>query len=181
MLVSRDRANGDSLLRVEWQPMRLMRLSAICGILGLGLFVTGFFPMAVRFPPETQPEAQWGPGLTSHEYPGYVCAEISLFATAIFFRHPSVKAIPIALIGWLNPLVLFYLLACFAKKLDRARPFIAAAIVVCCLAMWIQLAADHAVLLVGHYLWIAGIALVLAAPLVKRILLPTAPNSSSSS
>lgn len=149
--------------------MRLARLPAICGILGLALFIAGFFPTAVRFPPETQPQAQWGPGLTSHEYPGYVCAELTLFATAIFFRHPSVKAIPIALIGWINPLVLFYLFSYFVKKLNRARPFIAAAIVVCCLAMWIQLAGDRAVLLVGHYLWIAGIALILAAPLANRL------------
>ena len=98
-----------------------------------------------------------------------MCAEITFFAAASFFRHPSVKAIPIALIGFINPLVLFYLLACVTKKLNPARLFIAVALVVCCAAMWIQLAQDHAALLVGHYLWIAGIALILAAPLANRL------------
>jgi FtsH-binding integral membrane protein len=148
--------------------MRLSRPAAIFGILGISLFIAGFFLPAVRFPPATQPEAQWGPGLMSHEYPGYVCAEITLMGAASFFRHPSVKAISVALIGWINPLVLLYLVSRAARRLNRARVFIAGAIVVCCLAMWIQLAADHVALLIGHYVWIGGIALLLAAPFADR-------------
>ena len=145
-----------------------MRLSAsaICGIAGLALFVAGFFLPAVRFPPDPRPEAHWGPGTMSHEFPGYVCAEITLVGSATFFEHPKAKSIPTVLIGWINPLVLLYLVACSANRLHRTRPFIAGAIVACCLAMWVQLATEHVALLVGHYSWIAGIALLLFTPLV---------------
>jgi hypothetical protein len=106
----------------------------------------------------------------SHEFQGYECAEITLVGAATFFLHPNADAIPTALIGWINPLVLLYFLSCAANRLNRTRLFIAGAIVVCCLAMWIQLAADYVTLLVGHYLWIAGIALVLSTPLVNHYL-----------
>jgi hypothetical protein len=59
--------------------------------------------------------------------------------------------IPVVLSGWINPLLLFYLLSCVVKRLNRTRPFIAGAIAVRCVAMWIQLAADHVALQPGHY------------------------------
>jgi hypothetical protein len=147
--------------------MRLSRPSAICGIAGLALFVAGFFLPAVRFPPDPRPEAHWGPGTTSHEFLGYECAEITVVGSATFFEHPKAEAIPALLSGWINPLVLLYLVACSAKLLNRTRPFIAGAIVACCLAMWVQLATQHVTLLVGHYFWIAGITLLLFTPLVN--------------
>jgi hypothetical protein len=150
------------------RPMQLSRASAICGIVGLTLFVAGFFLPAVRFPPDPRPEAHWGPGTTSHEFPGYVCAEITLLGSATFFEHPKAEAIPAVVSGWINPLVLLYLVACLAKCLNRTRLFVAVAIAACCLAMWIQLATEHVALLVGHYFWIAGIASLLFAPLVNR-------------
>jgi len=104
----------------------------------------------------------------SHEFPGYVCAEITLVASANFFEHPKAEAILAVLSGWINPLVLLYLVACSANRLNRTRPFIAGAIVACCLAMWVQLATEHVALLVGHYFWIAGIALLLFTPLVNH-------------
>jgi hypothetical protein len=149
--------------------MRLSRLSAICGIIGLGLFIAGFFLPAVRFPPDPQPEGRWGPGSTSHDFPGWVCAEVTLDATASFLRKPNAEVIPAVLSGWINPLLLLYLLSCAVKRLNRTRPSIAGAIAVCCVTMWIQLALDHVALLLGHYLWIAGIALVLSAPLASHL------------
>lgn len=148
--------------------MRLLRPSAICWILGLALFVAGFFLPAVRFPPDPRPEAQWGPGVMNHEFPGYVCAEITLIGVASFFRRPTAETTLAALIGWINPLVLLYLVACSVKRLHGARPLIAGAIVGCCLAMWVQLAAEHVTLLLGHYLWIAGIVALLFSPLVNQ-------------
>jgi hypothetical protein len=109
-----------------------------------------------------------GPGTMSHEFPGYLCAEITLIGTGNVFRHASVEIILTALIGWINPLVLLYLLSGARNGLDRTRPFIAGAIVVCCLAMWIRLGTEHVVLLDGPLLWIAGIALLLLTPLVNR-------------
>lgn len=146
-----------------------MRASTICRTLGLGLFIAGFFLPAVRFPPDPRPEAHWGPGAMSHEFAGYECAEVTLAGVAAFFRHPNAEAIPVALTGWINPLLLLYLLSCAARRLNRVRPFLAGAIVVCCLAMWIELAAEHVALLAGHYLWIAGIVLILTAPLANQV------------
>ena len=146
--------------------MWLSRTSAFCGIVGLALFVAGFFLPAIRFPPDPRPEANWGPGTTSHEFLGYECAEITLAGSATFFEHPKAEAIPTVVSGWINPLVLLYLVSCALKRLNRTRPFIASAIVVCCVAMWVQLATEHAALLVGHYIWIAGIVLLLLTPVV---------------
>lgn len=148
--------------------MRLLRPSAICGILGLALFVAGFFLPAVRFPPDPRPEAQWGPGVMNHEFPGYLCAEITLVGIASFVRRPTAETTLTALTGLINPLVMLYLVTYSVKRLNRARPWIAGAIVGCCLAMWVQLAAEHVTLLVGHCLWIAGIAVLLFSPLVNQ-------------
>lgn len=108
----------------------------------------------------------------SHEYSGYECAEFTLAGAAEsfrLFRHPSARAIPLSLACWINPLLVLYLLSFAGRRLKRARPFLAAAIAVCCLAMWVDLLAlEHVALLVGHYLWIAGMALILSAPLANR-------------
>src|SRR5277367_4177239 len=97
--------------------MRLSRPFSICLIVGLGLGIAGFFLPAVRFPPDPRPEAQWGPGAVSHDFPGWVCAEVTLFAAANFFLKPKPEAVLVALSGWINPLLLFYLLACAVKRL----------------------------------------------------------------
>jgi hypothetical protein len=146
-----------------------MRRSVICALVGLVLYIAGFFLPAVRFPPDPRPEAQWGPGLVSHEFPGYICAGVTLLGAAAFFRHPDAAGIPTALIGWINPLVLLYLFFSISKKLHRTRPFLAGIIAVACLVMWIQLSREHVTLLPGHYLWIAGIALILSAPLADQL------------
>jgi hypothetical protein len=153
-----------------------MRPPAICAIAGLGLCIAGFFLPAVRFPPDPRPEARWGPGAVSREFQGYECAAVTLVGTANFVQHPSLMAVPIVFIGWINPLLLLYLLAGAVKKLGAARPFLAGTILVGCVAMWILLAEDHVTLLAGHYLWIAGIVLILSAPLTNRLSAETQPD-----
>ena len=96
-----------------------------------------------------------------------MCAEITLVGSATFLEHPKAEAILAVVTSWINPLVLLYLVAGSVSRLNRSRPFIACAIVACCLAMWVQLATEHVALLVGHYFWIAGIALLLFTPLVS--------------
>jgi hypothetical protein len=98
-----------------------------------------------------------------------MCAGATLLATPAFFQHPNPAAIPTVLIGWINPLGLLYLLFCAFKKLHRIRAVLAVIISAACLVMWIQLAREHVTLLVGHYLWIAGIALILLAPLASHL------------
>lgn len=149
--------------------MRLFRAPAICALVGLGLFVAGFFLPAVRFPPDPRPEGRWGPGAVSHEFEGWECAEVTLYGSIRFLQDPNAGVIPAVLSGWINPLVLFYLLACGAKRLNRTRPFIAAAIAVCCVAMWFKLASEHVTLLIGHYLWIAGTILIACVPLASGL------------
>jgi hypothetical protein len=167
----RPRCNGDQKELAHSMMAADAALAGICDLRNCRLcaFISGFFLPAVRFPPDPRPESRWGPGAMSHEYHGWECAEVTLYGDAVFFGRPNLEAVPVALSGWINPLVLFYLLSCAVKRLRRTRSFIAGAIAVSCIAMWIQLAEDHVTLLRGHYLWIAGIALILSAPLVSRL------------
>src|SRR5664279_2128357 len=55
------------------------------------------------------------------------CAEVTLAGTAAFLRNPNAEVIPVVLSGWINPPLLFYLLSCVVKRLNRTRPFIAGA------------------------------------------------------
>lgn len=74
----------------------------------------------------------------SHQYSGYECAEFTLIGAAEsfrLFRRPNVRAIPLSLTCWINPLLALYLLSYAGRRLKRARPFLVAAIAVCCLAM----------------------------------------------
>jgi hypothetical protein len=137
--------------------MRFLRPASICLIVGVGLFVAGFFLPAVRFPPDPPTGAQWNPGPYIHDVEGWLCAEASLMASADLLHGPQVQALNLALSGWINPLAVLYLLAWAVKGFRRVRPWIAASVVVCCVAMWIGLRAEHVTLLIGHYLWIAGI------------------------
>lgn len=159
------------------QQSFLSRLTLWIG--GLGLFVAAFFLPAVREPPATGPAA-WGPGLQSHDFDGWECAVVSSWITVRAIKygvHPKTEtsdpsapayAALVALSGWVNPLVLLYLASCAWRKFNRIRPFLAGLIFLCLIAAWIVLAKEHFKLLIGHYLWLAGILVILVAPFVMR-------------
>ena len=133
-----------------------MRALGIC-LAGLCVFVAAFFLPAVRDPQSLGP------------FNGWVCAEVALISTASFPKNPQLWFFPLVLSGWVNPLVLLYLASCFWRKLERLRAVLGGLIVVCLVATWLYLAKEHHRLLLGHYLWVAGILLMLAAPLAGRI------------
>ncbi len=146
---------------------------------GLTLFLTAFFLPAVRMPPSTAPGG-WGPSSRSEDLPGWECAEVTpiftvrLLQFAIGGQHfpqdaPIWPELPLlAISGWVNPLLLLYLLSGLARKFSKFRELLASFVVLAVSATWIFLAREHFKLLLGHYLWIFGIALTLAAPFVGR-------------
>ncbi len=121
--------------------------------------------MAAFFLPSVRPPGS-GPG--SGPVVGWVCAAFALAPSAIFL-HPAAlfsgtaenKELSLLFSGWLNPLLLIYLLFCFFKGFVWTRRVLAAAILLCMASTWIFLAEAQFVPLVGHFLWIAGILTIL--------------------
>lgn len=150
--------------------MRRSRLSLACVLVGLTFVIAGFILPAVRFLPDAHTNTAWGPGSGSLTSSGWECAFVAVWAAGVtFVRLPKAEALPTVISGWINPLLLFYLISYIARKLNRVRPYIAGAIVICCVSMWIGLALQHVTLLIGHYLWIAGIVLILFAPFADQL------------
>ncbi|MGC2635977.1 MAG: hypothetical protein WA294_02290 [Acidobacteriaceae bacterium] len=69
----------------------------------------------------------------------------------------------------IHPLLAIYLFFCMDKRPPKFLIFVAGGVAGCCISIWHFLAEEYATLLVGHYLWIAGIALILSAPLANWI------------
>ena len=74
----------------------------------------------------------------------------------------ALGSLTLVLSGWVNPLVVMYLLFLLGARFVVARRVVAAAILVCLMATWIFLAKAPMIPLVGHFLWVGGIFLVLA-------------------
>ena len=133
----------------------------IIRLVGFAVFVGAFFLPSVR-----PPGSQTGPG--SGPVAGWVCAAFALAPSAIFL-HPATlfsgtsenKELSLLFSGWLNPLLLIYLLFCFFKSFVWTRRVLAAAVLLCMVSTWIFLAAAQFVPLIGHYVWIAGILTIL--------------------
>ena len=142
-----------------------MRAPVICGFIGIGLCVAAMFLPAVRFPPDSPPT--YGPGLESLTCSGWYCTTVVLMLAGLAVLHPNIRFVPILLVGGINPLLVVYLLFSMRKRTRRFLPFIAGVTLAGCAVMWSFLANAHVTLLIGHYLWIAGIAMILFAPLAK--------------
>lgn len=135
-------------------------------IAGLALFVAAFFLPAVR-------NGEAGPG--SGPILGWVCAMFAGAASASI-AHPVsawqgkdlAGALCLMLSGWVNPLVLIYLLLSLWSKLVRARRIVAVAILICLVAAWVFFAKAPMVPLIGHFLWVGGALLILFGEVVPR-------------
>lgn len=150
-------------------------------IAGMILFAAAFFLPAVRQLPATGPAA-WGAGLQSRDFSGWECALITSWLTvqAVEYRiHPRNEApdsssplaiAPPIMSGWVNPLVLAYLVSSGTGKLHRLRTFLAGVIVLCLIATWTFLWKEHFTLLIGHYLWVGGIIMMFDAPLACALM-----------
>jgi len=144
--------------------MRMIR--RIIRIAGFAIFALAFFLPAVA-PPATES----GPG--SGPVRGWVCAGFSLIPSGALIRHPVDATASkhwdeyaLLLSGWVNPLVLIYLLFCIRPGWIWRRRAVGAAILICLGGAWAFLAHEHLTLLVGHYLWVAGILMLLMPELM---------------
>jgi hypothetical protein len=139
----------------------------IVRLAGLAIFVAAFFLPAVRSP---------GTGSGSGPMLGWMCALVAASATGGIF-HASAATIQgkdvlgivcLILSGWVNPLVVLYLVFSIWSSLVRIHRALAAAILICLVATWVFLFKAPMIPLVGHFLWVAGAFLILSGELVRR-------------
>jgi hypothetical protein len=136
--------------------------SLIIRLVGIAIFVTAFFLPSAR-------SADSGPG--SGPYIGWTCAVVAisasagishLFTPSAWQEKETLGALCLILSGWINPLVILYLLSSIWKKLVLIRRALAGAILVCIGATWIFFAKAPMLPLIGHFLWVGGILIVLS-------------------
>lgn len=126
----------------------------LCRILGLCVFAAAFFLPACQ---------DAAPGIIKGiTFKGWECASIALSASFEMdsYQSPGFLA---AMSGWINPLILAFLLFTFWPKFVRLRRSLAVAILVCMAATWVFFSMQHIRPLIGHVLWIAG-ALIMLLP-----------------
>jgi uncharacterized membrane protein len=127
--------------------------------LGLCIFVAAFYMPAVR-------GAETGPGTMA----GWMCAAVALAATGGIFHAAAAategKDLPgiicLILSGWVNPLVLLYLLFSIWRKFVRIRCVLAVAILICFADTWFFFFKAPMIPLIGHFLWVAGALMILS-------------------
>jgi len=83
-------------------------------------------------------------------------------AAAAFQAKDAVGVFALILSGWVNPLVLFFLLFCIWKRFVIVRRALAIAILVCIGASWAFIARTSMSPKIGHFVWIAGILVMLS-------------------
>jgi hypothetical protein len=131
-------------------------------IAGFVIFVLAFFLPAVTP----------GPGAGSQL--GWVCAVFSLMSTGAAVQHPATLVsggeatwkFALVFSGWVNPLLLIYLLLCIWSRLVSYRRTLAIGILFCLCSTWFFLTKQHFTPLIGHCLWVAGIVLMLLPELI---------------
>jgi hypothetical protein len=126
--------------------------------LGLCLYVTAFFLPAcstVATPDGGSPDV----------YKGYVCAGITLvnsLSREMWHSHDFLAILS----GWINPLLLLYLIFLLIPKFRWPRRIVAGIILLFIVATWVFFHLYPMVPLIGHVLWILGILLILAGELM---------------
>jgi hypothetical protein len=134
----------------------------IVRLIGLAAFLGAFAAPAVK-----SLESAPAGGI----YFGWTCALVAistsagiphLFTSGAWRDKDVIGAICLVLSGWVNPLVLIYLVCSAWKSLVRTRRVLACAILACIGATWAFLAKAQMTPLVGHFLWIGGILSMLS-------------------
>jgi hypothetical protein len=136
-------------------------ISRIARILGYLIYLAAFFLSACQEP-------------GAHEtFRGSFCAWITII-NSLNRQVWASKDFLAVLSGWINPLMLLYVASLFSRKLGIFRRIVAVIVVLFILGTWIYFYLAPLVPLVGHFLWVAGIALILAGEVVRP---PAAANS----
>lgn len=136
------------------QPTANARILLAARMLGYFIFLVAFFQPACRqvaMPGAGDPDV----------YKGYFCAWVTLIDTLNGGMWQSRDALAI-LSGWINPLMLLYVSFMFSRRLRRARRVISILISLFLIGTWIYFYLVPYVPLIGHFLWVAGILLIMA-------------------
>lgn len=130
-------------------------------VIGFGIYVLAFFLPAVRDKP-TDAVAFSSPTV----YKGWFCAFVTIMNTFSADAWSSSSFLAV-LSGWINPLILIYLILLVRTSYVWPRRIIAIAIVAFMIATWIYFAISSMVPLIGHVLWIAGALMILTGEVVR--------------
>ena len=132
----------------------------IARLVGLCIYVWAFFLPAVR---EVATAVNDSPEMLK----GSRCAWITLVNTL----NPEMwhsKYFMAVFSGWINPLLVLYLIFLLFPIFRWPRRIVAVVIAVFMIGTWIFFAMYPLVPLVGHFLWAGGILLILAGELFAR-------------
>jgi len=128
--------------------------------LGFCIYVAAFFLPACRTVATSGGEA---PDVLR----GSRCAWITLVNTLNPEMWHSTNFLAV-LSGWINPLILLYLVLLLFPAMRWPRRIVAGVIVLFIAGTWVFFALFPLVPLVGHVMWIAGILLILAGEALGR-------------
>ena len=140
---------------------------------GIAVFALAFFLQAVTMKgPGAGSGPGSGPGSGSGPMAGWFCAWIALMAVGALFKtgmqQLEAQNVLLALSGLVNPLVLLYLGFSFTRRFARLRVGLAIAIAGCLVSTWVFFYLAKFVPREGHFLWVLGIALIVASEMVRR-------------
>jgi hypothetical protein len=139
---------------------KVRRAVLIARLVGFCVYVWAFFLPACR--------QVATPGADAPDiYRGYFCAWITLVNSFSREMWHSKDFLAI-LSGWINPLILLYLVFLIFPSFRWPRRIVAGAIVAFIAGTWIFFDVFPLVPLVGHVLWVAGILLILAGEATGR-------------
>jgi hypothetical protein len=142
------------------------RWLGILRLLGYFVFLAAFFLPACREPG------------ASDSFRGAFCAWVTIINT---FNHEAWKTKDCLAIlsGWINPLMLLYVACLFSRRLRALRLLLSSLIFLFMAGTWVYFYLAQIVPLIGHFLWITGILMILAAEITagSKRADSAAPNS----
>ena len=141
-------------------------------VLGFVIYVAAFFLPACRDP--------GGSAFRNQDvYLGWFCAAVTVMNT--FSRDVwTSKDFLSVLSGWINPLILIYLVLLIRPRFVWPRRIVAGAVVAFMFATWIYFALAPLIPLIGHFMWIVGALMVLAGEAVGHDAGPAAEDQHGS-
>jgi hypothetical protein len=149
----------------------ISRAVLIARLLGICIFVAAFFLPACR-------EVATPGGDAPEVLQGSRCAWITLVNTLNpeIWRSKNFLAV---LSGWINPLIVLYLIFLLIPILRWPRRVVACMITAFIAGTWVFFVLYPLAPLIGHVLWIAGILMILAGEVIGRKKSDAAPKSYS--